>query len=131
MTRSVSRGISSKARTISASRRPASLVVGHGGPHALVELAAELLDEALLVLGDLEVALGDQLLAMPRAHAQELHRGDYGRGPVPAGAPARRRAAAVRPKTSTGPGPAPISAQAVAHRVARRSPCAAARPPAA
>src|SRR4051794_33746602 len=33
------------------------------GPHPLLELAPERLDEALLVLGDLDVTLGDQLLA--------------------------------------------------------------------
>src|SRR3954452_22793696 len=32
----------------------------YGRPHALLELAAELVDEALLVLGHLDVALGDQ-----------------------------------------------------------------------
>src|SRR4051812_10327579 len=41
------------------------------GPHAFVELAAELLDQGLLVLGDLDVPFGDQDLAMPRLHAQE------------------------------------------------------------
>src|SRR5919197_813076 len=45
----------------------------HRRPHALVELAAELLHKALGVLGDIEIAFGDQLLAMPRTHAQELH----------------------------------------------------------
>ena len=45
MTRSVSRGISSKARTISASRRPVSVVVGTAAHMPCVELAAELLDE--------------------------------------------------------------------------------------
>ena len=42
-------------------------------PHPLVELAAELLDQPLLVLGDLEVALGEQHVAVPRLHADELH----------------------------------------------------------
>ena len=74
MTRSVSRGISSKARTISAWRRPVSVVVGTAAHMPVVELAAEHLDQALLVLGDLEVAFGDQLLAVARPHAQELHR---------------------------------------------------------
>src|SRR3954452_6325006 len=46
----------------------------HGRPHALVKLAAELLHEALGILGDVWIALGDQLLTMPRTHAQELHR---------------------------------------------------------
>src|SRR5215212_6479836 len=46
----------------------------HGRPRALVELAAELRHEAFGVLGDIRIALGDQLLTMPRTHAQELHR---------------------------------------------------------
>src|SRR3954447_12416126 len=47
------------------------------GPHPLLQLALELLDEHLLVLADLDVALGDQLLAIPRTHAQELHARHY------------------------------------------------------
>src|SRR3954471_24793135 len=43
------------------------------GPHPLLELAAELRDEPLLVLAHLDVALGDQLLSIARAHPQELH----------------------------------------------------------
>src|SRR3954449_10384607 len=60
-----------------------------GGPHALLELAPELLDEALLVLGDLDVSLGDQLLAVARAHAEELHRRDYVTG-ARSGSPVER-----------------------------------------
>src|SRR4029077_18066205 len=45
----------------------------HRGPHAGVELVAELLDQTLLVLAHLDVALGDQHLAVPGLHAQELH----------------------------------------------------------
>src|SRR3954469_10240069 len=82
----------------------------HRRPHAVVQLAAEELDEALLVLGDIDVALGDQLLAGARSHAEELHRTDYARG-----AAACRRSRAPdgercrRPNTSTGPAPAPSS----------------------
>src|SRR4051794_18744452 len=43
------------------------------GPHPLLELAPELRDQPLLVLLELDVSLGDQLLAVPRTHAQELH----------------------------------------------------------
>src|SRR5438477_166636 len=43
------------------------------GPHSLLELAPELRHEALLVFPDLDVALGDQLLAVAGAHAQEPH----------------------------------------------------------
>ena len=75
MTRPVSRGISSNARTISASRRPSERVVGTAAHMPVVELAAELLDQRLLLLGDLDVALGDELLAEAGTHAQELHRG--------------------------------------------------------
>ena len=53
---------------------------GDGRPHALLELVPELLDETLLVVGDLHVTLGDQLLAVTRAHAQELHVGIMSRG---------------------------------------------------
>ena len=49
-------------------------MVGHRRPHPLVELAAELLDQRLLLLGDLDIALGDELLAEARTHAKELHR---------------------------------------------------------
>src|SRR5689334_18077087 len=45
----------------------------HGGPHAGVELPAELLDQRQFLGGDLDVSLGDQLLAVPRSHPQELH----------------------------------------------------------
>src|SRR3954447_18060950 len=47
----------------------------HGRPHSVVELAAELLDERLLLLRDLEVAFGDELLAEAGTHAEELHPG--------------------------------------------------------
>src|SRR3954468_8075275 len=42
------------------------------GPHPLLELAPELGHEPLLVLGEGEVTLGDQLLAVARPHPQEL-----------------------------------------------------------
>src|ERR671937_47208 len=55
---------------------PAAPVGGrHRRPHSLVQLAAELLDERLLLLGDVDIALGDQHLAVPRLHAQEPHPG--------------------------------------------------------
>ena len=73
MTRSASRGTSSKARTIRASRRPARAALGDGGPHALFELAAELLHEQLLLLGHLDVPFGDEHLAVPGLHAKEPH----------------------------------------------------------
>ena len=50
----------------------AGLGRGHRGPHPLVELAAELLDQALLVLAHARVALGEEDLPMTRLHAQEL-----------------------------------------------------------
>src|SRR5215217_3517847 len=43
------------------------------GPHALVKLATELLDEALLVLLHAGIALGEENLTVPGLHAQELH----------------------------------------------------------
>src|SRR5215217_426128 len=78
-----------------------------GRPHALIELAAELLHQALGVLDDVWVALGDQLLAVPRAHAQELHRrrlwqrGTGRPAPRKASVPARGQRADVH---GTGPG---------------------------
>src|SRR6185437_14886242 len=48
---------------------------GHSGPHPLVELAAKLLDEALLVLANLRVSLGEQNLSEPGLHAKELDGG--------------------------------------------------------
>ena len=66
-----------------------------------VELAAELLDQALVVLGELGVALREQDVAVAWCHAQELHD------------------AAIMPSAmpyspaSTGPGPGADVAQAV------------------
>src|SRR5918999_608416 len=53
---------------------PAAAAVGRGnrGPHAVVELAAELLDQALLLLADPRVALGEEDLPVTWLHAQEL-----------------------------------------------------------
>src|SRR5205823_6624565 len=50
----------------------AGLGGGDGRPHPLVELAAELLDQALLVLAHARIALGEEDLPMTRLHAQEL-----------------------------------------------------------
>src|SRR5512132_265884 len=47
--------------------------LGDGGPHALIELAAELLDEQLLLLGHLDVPFGDQHLTVSGLHAKEPH----------------------------------------------------------
>src|SRR4051794_10843845 len=56
--------------------RLATPVVGSGlrarRPHALVELAAELLDEPLLVLAHGRIALGQEDLSMSRLHTEEL-----------------------------------------------------------
>src|SRR5688500_6203221 len=53
---------------------PAAARVGGGDrrPHPLVELAAKLLHEALLVLAHPRVALGEEHLAVTGLHAQEL-----------------------------------------------------------
>ena len=135
MTRSVSRGISSNARTISASRRPVSVVVGTAAHMPCVELAAELLDEALLVLGDLD--------GRPRRSAARRDPGACaGTSSRPIMPEAPRPTAASGAPTSGArvggrrrrPGPAPCAelAQAVADRLRRRSSRArAARPRAA
>src|SRR5215211_2375095 len=44
----------------------------HGRPHPLVELAAKLLHETLLVLAQPRIALGEKHLAMTGSHPQEL-----------------------------------------------------------
>ncbi len=74
ITRSASRGTSSKLLTSSASRRPPGVCGRHGRPHARVELAAERLDQLPLLLGHLDVALGEHDLTMTGLHPQELHR---------------------------------------------------------
>src|SRR2546430_835831 len=51
--------------------------LGNRRPHPEVELPAELLDQPLLVLWGLDVALGDERLAVARLHAEEPH--DHGR----------------------------------------------------
>ena len=53
----------------------AAVLAGHrdGRPHALIELAAELLDEQLLLLGHLDVPFGDQHLTVSGLHAKEPH----------------------------------------------------------
>src|SRR6185312_16299638 len=86
-------GLTPAARALDRNRRP----------HALLELAPELLDEHLLVLADLDVALGDQLLAIPRAHAQELHGPHY----VTPASPDRRVSCPGRPHPARSPGPVP------------------------
>ena len=55
------------------SRRPSWSATRHGRPQSGVELPAELLDQALLVLGALDVSLGDQNLSVARLHPQESH----------------------------------------------------------
>src|SRR5829696_1748982 len=69
------------------------------GPHPLVELAAELRDEPLLVLGQLDVALGDQLLAVAGAHAQELHVAIMSRGARRTGGRTRQTYGSLRPRS--------------------------------
>src|SRR3954470_17939261 len=89
------------------------------GPHPLLELAAELLDEHLLVLADLDVALGDQLLAISRTHAQELHARIMSR--APRRLLARRRA--DRPAQHVhGSRPLADAPVAVPHRFGREPP---------
>src|SRR5690348_17272680 len=56
-------------------RLPASRGVqrGHRGPQSFVQLPAEFLDETLLVLGQLDVALGYQHLAVTGLHPEKAH----------------------------------------------------------
>src|SRR3954470_14335611 len=102
-------GLTPTARVLDRDRRP----------HPLLELAPELLDEHLLVLADLDVALGDQLLAIPRAHAQELHARIMSRPP-------RQLIRHPSPDADTEhvhrAGPPPDGAMPVAHRLRRQPP---------
>src|SRR4029078_7737411 len=68
---------------------PGGPVVGDGRPHAQVELAPELGDQALGVVPDVAIALGEEDVALARGHANQLH-------------------ASIMPSTSTGPAPEPI-----------------------
>ena len=102
--------MSAYSLTICASRRPLpGFRDGHGGPHPLVQLAAELLDEPLLVLTDPRIALGEQNLAVSGLHAQEPHEPDY--VTRPRAGPARfvrsrtGSAEAMRPAEAQGPPP--------------------------
>src|SRR3954468_1025683 len=70
-----------------------------GRPHALLELVAELGHEALLVAGHLDVALGDQLLAVSRAPPQELHAAIMSRAAPRANGPARQPCVRGRPRS--------------------------------
>ena len=83
-------------------RAAARPLVRHRRPHAQVELAAELLDQALLVLGHLRIALREQHVALPGVMRSSFMR-DYA---------SRRRDA--MPSTSTGPAPEPISRRPLA-----------------
>ena len=112
MTRSASRGISSKARTISASRRPPRPSVGTAAHMPCVELAAELLDQrAPRSSAHLHVALGDQLSPCPGFMRRNLIAGDYATSRRAVADRARRRASArpVRPRRRRARRPAPSS----------------------
>src|SRR4029078_5384737 len=78
---------------------------GDGGPHPLVQLAPELLDQVLLVLADPRISLGEEYLTVSGLHAQELHEADYVTR-LPAG-----RARFVRSRTGSGEVLRPAQAQ--------------------
>src|SRR3954447_14984028 len=97
-----------------------------GGPHALLELAPELLYQPLVVLLDVDVSFGDHLLAETRTHAEELHRRIMSRRGLRAGRSAchlgtcRRLLRAGREVEDVdGSGAGAQAAQAVADRLAR------------
>src|SRR5262245_1480176 len=52
---------------------PGRRSLGDAGPPALIELAADLLDEQLLLLGHLDVPFSDQHLTVAGLHAKEPH----------------------------------------------------------
>ena len=115
MTRSASRGTSSNARTSSAWRRPVcgswSGTAAHIPSSSWRRNASTRRSSSSAHRG---VAFGDQLLAMTRAHAQELHKADYARGAVRRIASAASLRPPGRSKTSTGPGARAELPQAVA-----------------
>src|SRR3954447_22105617 len=92
------------------------------GPHPLLELALELLDEHLLVLADLDVALGDQLLTISGTHAQNLNDRHYVTPAAPADPaswPGRQlpaRSPAPAPARCSGARPAPPPTRTAAPR---------------
>ena len=102
MTRSAPAGISPYSRTIRASRRPLLRVGGgHGGPHPLVELLPEGLDQPLLLLAHARIALCEQDLPVTGLHAQELDLNSSKlagrcRTHLPAGRPIMSRAGSCR-----------------------------------
>src|SRR4029077_17284754 len=69
---------------------PARSLVRDRGPHAEVELATELPDQALLVLGHGGISLGPHPVPLPRGLPGQLH-------------------VSIIPSTPTGPAPEPIS----------------------
>ena len=144
ITRSASRGTSLKLFTSSAWRRPSRVSLGNRRPHPRVELTAKGLDQLLLLLRRLHVALGEQYLTVTGLHTQELHRlrimanrpGGAARlsglcrrecSPTALAVAGASRSQASSPTTSTGPAPAPSHAAplataspAIARAVARR-----------
>src|SRR6188472_281165 len=52
---------------------PGSGALRDGGPHALIELAAEFLDQPLLLLGHLDVPFRNEQLTVSGLHAKEPH----------------------------------------------------------
>ena len=102
-----------------ASRRPDIHGDRNRCPHARLELPAELLDETLLVLGELRIAFREHDLPLTRHQPQELHRskniGRSRRG----GSGARSAAGTRQAKHVDGAGPGADVAQAVPHRLGR------------
>lgn len=72
ITRSASRGTSSNSRTSIACLRPPA-PVGTAAHIPWSSWRRKGLDEAGLVLGQLRITLREQLIAVPRLHADELH----------------------------------------------------------
>ena len=98
ITRSASRGTScERAHHPAPRRRPSPVAAGHGGPQPRVELPAELLDQPLLVLGELDIALRDQHLAMAWLHPQKAHRVIMSKPRASAELPRRPWASRARP----------------------------------
>src|SRR3954451_327144 len=89
----------------------------HRGPHARLELVSKFLDETLLVLGQLRIALREHHLALAWHQPQELHRPwkDKGRPSVAEGLAGR--GSAPQPQHVDRAWTGPDLAQAVLHRL--------------
>ena len=92
-----------------------AVVVGerNSGPQSGIELPAKFIDQALLVVHELDIALRDQHLTMTRLHPQKAHRSIM----------SKRARAPTRPRRQSGGNdPSPTSAPREPEHVNRAGP---------